>query len=702
MPAPPSTLRFCASTLLSLAATLSAVLTIVVVSGGLTAAVQLPQAPPVAPAATAPVDVSVVDPDGRSIEGLGPASFTVTVDGKPRRIAWVRHVNRGPGSTGEAARRQAGSTAIEKFGAEPARNVLIVIDELSIQRGAERTATQAATALVDRLGLDDRVGVLRVPIERGGRMSFTTDRPEVQAALRKIVGRASLAAHRPLDRPGAVQPPAAAADPDRAAAGDPDRVAAAERERAAMSLAEAPRILDESPGPAGLVATLLSVMESLKSTPGRKIVVLISAGMPASGLPLADDVVRSAIAAHAVVHGLWMPGAKDNPDNPLDGAAFERIALATGGTFSALGRNADKTADKAVERAAERAALEMGSCYVLGLETLPSDRDGRRHAIRVDVARPSVTVHAPAWLMPVADAPDVIPPAEVPPGGLAAPDALVRGPASPATDKARAAAARQLELQRLLAKAIEYVTGYQREYSMLVAEEQYVQNSAGAKRELRSDLLLVRPQAAEGWLGFRDVFEVDGRSVRDRDDRLRRLFLDGSQEARAQLGLIKQESSRYNIGRVERNINMPLFALEFLGAGNVARSAFSLSGSKSTGGVTGTQVTFSETGRPTLVRQDQKDDLPAEGWFVIDPASGAVMSTRLLFRFQGDGSVFAVTVRYARDPNLGLWVPAEMTEVVIPNSLTSRVGQVAFEGVATYSRFRRFQVQTEAEIKIKK
>ncbi|NBV79100.1 MAG: ABC transporter permease subunit, partial [Verrucomicrobia bacterium] len=44
-------------------------------------------------------------------------------------------------------------------------------------------------------------------------------------------------------------------------------------------------------------------------------------------------------------------------------------------------------------------------------------------------------------------------------------------------------------------------------------------------RELRSDLLLVKLGDEDWWLQFRDVFEVDRRPVRDRDQRLYKLFV---------------------------------------------------------------------------------------------------------------------------------------------------------------------------------
>ena len=82
---------------------------------------------------------------------------------------------------------------------------------------------------------------------------------------------------------------------------------------------------------------------------------------------------------------------------------------------------------------------------------------------------------------------------------------------------------------------------------------------------------------------FRDVFEVDGKPVRDREDRLQKLFLAPSPDAYAQLVRIKEESARYNIGSVDRNINLPLFALQFLRAEHRTRSRFKISGAAGVG-----------------------------------------------------------------------------------------------------------------------
>jgi hypothetical protein len=255
------------------------------------------------------------------------------------------------------------------------------------------------------------------------------------------------------------------------------------------------------------------------------------------------------------------------------------------------------------------------------------------------------------------------------------------------------------ELQRLLARASDYVAAYEREYSMLVAEEKFVQSTLTQRRSLVSDLLLVRPQKAEGWVSYRDVFEVNGKAVRDRDDRLKRLFLDPGVEAQAQLRQIAADSARYNIGLVERNINMPLFALQFLRSENLWRFQFWLAGKEHAGGVAASRISYEERARPTLVHLNRVHSLPARGWFLIDAASGATIATRMEFEL-GEGLI-ELEVRYRHDRALGMWLPVEMTEVHVLYGSGDAPGRtVSVDARATYSNFRRFQVTTDEQVRI--
>ena len=90
-------------------------------------------------------------------------------------------------------------------------------------------------------------------------------------------------------------------------------------------------------------------------------------------------------------------------------------------------------------------------------------------------------------------------------------------------------------LDDVLSRAAVYVANYQKRLQGIVAEELYIQNYMSTSRsrrisregrQLRSDVLLVKLAGDEWWMQFRDVFEVDRRPVRDRDQRLYKLFVD--------------------------------------------------------------------------------------------------------------------------------------------------------------------------------
>src|SRR5690242_16197325 len=104
---------------------------------------------------------------------------------------------------------------------------------------------------------------------------------------------------------------------------------------------------------------------------------------------------------------------------------------------------------------------------------------------------------------------------------------------------AGAAAAQSTDQGALLDEVSDYVAAYERTFVGVVAEETYRQEvkparagtdargfpieSRSERRDLKSDVLLVRAPAGDRWMQFRDVFEVDGRAVRDRPERLARL-----------------------------------------------------------------------------------------------------------------------------------------------------------------------------------
>jgi hypothetical protein len=279
------------------------------------------------------------------------------------------------------------------------------------------------------------------------------------------------------------------------------------------------------------------------------------------------------------------------------------------------------------------------------------------------------------------------------------------------------APAEEPKLATVLARASAYVADFHRRLSSIVAEERYVQESKRAldvgraesqidHRELLSDLLLVKPDGAQAWMEFRDVFEVDGRAVRERDERLVKMFLEPSPSTREQVGKILRESARYNIGDIQRNVNTPVFPLLFLEETNRFRFKFKRTSDgkpatarpdASTDGAfrVSTEVwviAYEEKESHTMIRTDQEKDLPSKGRFWIDPESGHVLMSELVAENRDIRAV--IDVSYQSEPLVGMLVPIEMRE----RYEAKRRRYSVVEGYATYGRFRQFQVKVDEKL----
>lgn len=266
----------------------------------------------------------------------------------------------------------------------------------------------------------------------------------------------------------------------------------------------------------------------------------------------------------------------------------------------------------------------------------------------------------------------------------------------------------------LLAKATGYVTGYEKAFSLLVSEEHYVQeirrpinpgsnvsrtNPGGgisggdvsARQILRSDYLLVQLGEGAGWMPFRDVFEVNAAKVRDREDRLAKLFLSNDASRFDLADRIMAESTRHNIGSITRTINIPTLTMMFLHPRVRERFTFSLRGEESVAGIATRRMAFRETARPTLIKTTRGRDLALTGDMWLDPATGAVVRTTLT---AADPALRAtVTVTFRRDEGIEIWVPGEMQEQYSEQNSSNEIF-----ATATYTNVRKFQVSTNEKI----
>jgi hypothetical protein len=272
-------------------------------------------------------------------------------------------------------------------------------------------------------------------------------------------------------------------------------------------------------------------------------------------------------------------------------------------------------------------------------------------------------------------------------------------------------------LGTVLERAGVYVARYLDVMSGLTAEERYVQDLVGLnavpsgmslpppittrppeapkppvpeligaeRRELRADIVLVKVGPPLEWRMYRDVYEVDGRPVRDRAERLAALFLQPAETARAQAERIAEVSARFNLSNMGRVLNEAGLPLAFLQTSLQPRFHFVLD-RRDRGTVWA--VRYAEQGHPTLFWHNRTIENPSSGRFWIDVVTGEVTRTEHVV---SQGLTATFVTQFHHDDRFGVSLPAEMREQL---SAGAQAGARRVTGVASYSRYRKFSVST--------
>jgi len=248
-------------------------------------------------------------------------------------------------------------------------------------------------------------------------------------------------------------------------------------------------------------------------------------------------------------------------------------------------------------------------------------------------------------------------------------------------------------LQTVLDRATAYSLKFVEQFQNVVAEEVYVQeiSSPHRKRTIKSDFLFVKYPDVVGSMTLRDVFEVDGKAVRDAAsvDRMMKLFTSPVPDAVLRARRLAEEGARYNLLDIG-TLNNPVVAMAFLQPVYRPRFRFNLSGIEKDLGPTIRTVRFEEFRIPSILRGGANQDILSRGLIWLDEDTGRVVKTRLQvgpFRLPPE-----IVTTYRRDEVLGIDVLAEMRDWY-----PDRNGGMS--GVATYGRFRRFQVKTEETLR---
>lgn len=257
-----------------------------------------------------------------------------------------------------------------------------------------------------------------------------------------------------------------------------------------------------------------------------------------------------------------------------------------------------------------------------------------------------------------------------------------------------AAQSRAVPDPELLQRVRAYSERYLATMTSVVAHERFEQNISDRRNrsrsvDLRSDVLTLRLPGSGEPVWFRDVYEVDGRPVRDREQRLLRLLESNAPGALDAMRTIAAESARFNLGRVPRTTNVPDLVFSYLVAppGHVALS------SARTATLEGQRLMvlrFEEAGTPTVVRTASGSDTAGRGRIWVEPATGDVVRSEVTL---GDVTSSATTtVDFVRHPRIAVRIPGRMEE-------TYRTPSEYGVGTATYTDVRTFGITTSEQIK---
>jgi VWFA-related protein len=364
------------------------------------------------------VDVQVIGRDGRPVPDLGPEKFSVTINGRRRRVLTAERIGSDDGEGPGTVPVSAASASLR------GRVIVLAVDCVSFDATESRSVIQATREFVKQLSPDDFVGLSAYP--NGPKLDPTTNHDSVLSALNQVVGQRDLAERtqfhirpselidvtRELTRGGG---PTLDAVIVRECGGTTELPDPFCRSRLITDITNTALYL-EGEGTASL-GVLRSLVEQMAAFTGRKTLILISGGLLASDSPggrpdlseMGIQVGKAAAFANTAIYTLHVDssfierfsaqtraGDKNvsnwNRDSAVMSRWLEQFSGAAGGAmFTVQVGNA--------EQALNRIRTELSSYYLLGVEPDDEDRDGRTHEITVKTSQPNVTIRGRRWVM---------------------------------------------------------------------------------------------------------------------------------------------------------------------------------------------------------------------------------------------------------------------------------------------------------------
>ncbi len=358
------------------------------------------------------IDATVVDRDGRQITDLEPTDFVVEVDGDARPVVtaeYIKLVDDTPVPIGAPKPAPAKPSPDEAFfstnarALNPGRHIVLLVDQGNIRVGQGRLVMRSAAKFIDALAPVDRVAMVAIP--QGQLVDFTSDHEKIREALLATVGQAT-----PFQGRFHISLSEAIATVEHSDATLRQQLMLRECGGVLTSPVDVARCEIEVEQEAGEVVShqrqqtqnslrgMREVLRSLGALEGPKSVILISEGLVLEGLSSDVDEIAAIAAdvrASLDVMLLDVPpvdvSESQRPTTPREDRDRQTEGLES---LAGLSRGALHRVITTGDNAFRRILQSLAGHYLLGVESRPRDRDGRRHRIQVKSTRRGVTVHS--------------------------------------------------------------------------------------------------------------------------------------------------------------------------------------------------------------------------------------------------------------------------------------------------------------------
>jgi VWFA-related protein len=356
------------------------------------------------------VDVGVVDRNGKPISDLTPSDFTVQIDGTERRVVTAQWISLVTPAKPEGPPPPPSYSTNE--GLTGGRLILLIVDQPNIRFGGMMALRQSVNNFIDRLQPNDRVAAIGIG-PGGVATPFTSDKEVLKRAIARMPG--AQVAPPTFDLNIAVSEAVAIYNRDgfilervlRRECGEPSpagtftieqEMCRIRAETTALAMAQSSFIDSDI-----TTNQIRDLLIALKAIDVPKTMLIFTEGFLANERQMTMvELGNLAIEAKTSIYALKMDD--DFFDMSKAGAPTARlgdrlardegIELVTGAARGSLFH-----VGVGIDSAMARIEAELSGYYLLGLETNPIDRDGKRHSVKVAVARSGASVRSRNQLM---------------------------------------------------------------------------------------------------------------------------------------------------------------------------------------------------------------------------------------------------------------------------------------------------------------